>query len=863
MRLLWVCIIVVALKAICCLAHNRGQDPTRAMYLQETFNFAPVESYSPVKVVPRLAKREWYWDANLAKDMLQVQYSSDYNASIAESTKEPRSVHFEALGESFTFELVPVNIAHPNAKVTVTDANGVKSSFPLTANTFEGRVLRNNEYVGECNVQMHNDDVFDGHFDVNGEMYTIKLVSVYKRVKRDIDVNVRSDHAERFSMIAYKTASVSHSDVAPNTFSNASVQGSWCGTDYSAANYSASQKPGLSLSKRDVISGCPQTPKVVYMTVVADCTYTSYYGGPLAALSQIVSDWNAASSVYGSTFKVSLGIISVEIQQTCASASESNLKWNSACRDSYPISQRLSDFSAWRGTIADDQAGLYHLMTSCSTGVSVGIAWVNQLCNAKATYQKESKAYVTGAAISSIGLEEWKVVAHEVGHNFGAIHDCTDSLCAANGQNMGLCRPCGSGCDCKGQYIMNPSESSETNEFSGYSISDICSALSGQSTSCLMEPGSLRTLSMGQCGNGIKEEDEECDCGLDCASDPCCNGATCKLYSNATCDDRNDVCCSSCQILPKNTLCRASISQCDYAEYCDGKSPSCPADAYVDNGAFCGPGLQCTSGYCTSRDQQCLSHGGDYNVTGSCPDMRTSCGMICALPAKDQCLVLSRNFMDGTVCGYHSLCYRGKCESPTTFAKLITWFIGHPIPAAIIAILFLCILIGSVYGGLHYVLYGRPNAPLAPPPLPTPPTLSTVESLSQVEFANSQTHLLNSRSSSYGALNSLAGEGYDASSSRTARGSQRTGPTGLPSSSNLQYPSEARAATSQRGYGLDFSPRMQPSGSVDYLSGYITPSGNDIPRSTSANYLPSNLSTSGTSEPLMTQKAIDSLFGKK
>ncbi len=51
--------------------------------------------------------------------------------------------------------------------------------------------------------------------------------------------------------------------------------------------------------------------------------------------------------------------------------------------------------------------------------------------------------------------------------------------------------------------------------------------------------GKLQTLSANQCGNGVKEGDEQCDCGdpngEKCKNDPCCDGATCKLKGSAQC----------------------------------------------------------------------------------------------------------------------------------------------------------------------------------------------------------------------------------------------------------------------------------------------------------------------------------------
>lgn len=57
-----------------------------------------------------------------------------------------------------------------------------------------------------------------------------------------------------------------------------------------------------------------------------------------------------------------------------------------------------------------------------STGVKVGIAWLSQLCETQVSQQIEddgSYEWVSGTGVSSITRDEWKVVAHEVGHGFG------------------------------------------------------------------------------------------------------------------------------------------------------------------------------------------------------------------------------------------------------------------------------------------------------------------------------------------------------------------------------------------------------------------------------------------------------------
>jgi hypothetical protein len=60
------------------------------------------------------------------------------------------------------------------------------------------------------------------------------------------------------------------------------------------------------------------------------------------------------------------------------------------------------------------------------------------------------------------------------------------------------------------------------------------------------------------CGNGIVENGEDCDCGQtsnpDC--EKCCNITTCMFKAGATCSDTNGPCCKNCQLRKQGTICR-------------------------------------------------------------------------------------------------------------------------------------------------------------------------------------------------------------------------------------------------------------------------------------------------------------------
>ncbi|KAF9088736.1 hypothetical protein BGX23_007142 [Mortierella sp. AD031] len=463
-----------------------------------------------------------------------------------------------------------------------------------------------------------------------------------------------------------------------------------------------------------VPEGCPVNRLVNYMGVAADCTYVRSYGGAVQARKQIFADFNTASGIYESTFNVALGVIQLNIiSDGCPTTPSPEVAWNRECSATYPIDQRLSDFSSWRGQDArtKDGAGLWHLMTKCNSGPVVGIAWTKALCQSKAQTQtsKGQQQVTAGAAVSSISPNEWMVVAHEIGHNFGAIHDCTPSSCTGMGTAVGCCPLSTTVCDAGAKYIMNPSESVATKLFSPCSIKAICATIKSPSGQCLKPPGTrqLQSSESNICGNGIKETGEQCDCGSpeDCAKDPCCDGTTCKLKNGAVCDDVNDDCCQNCQLRSAGQVCRKAISECDLEEVCSGSSPECPTDERVKNqtpckgtGAFSNmTGLECANGLCTSRDLQCRQQD-RAGITKQC-GASSSCELTCNDPKGGamSCIQIPGVFFaDGTSCGIGGSCNSGNCEYANGVDGVLAWAKNHlmvviPI-ASILGLLILCCL---------------------------------------------------------------------------------------------------------------------------------------------------------------------------
>ena len=154
------------------------------------------------------------------------------------------------------------------------------------------------------------------------------------------------------------------------------------------------------------------------------------------------------------------------------------------------------------------------------------------------------------------------VMAHELGHNFGMMHDedVPGCKCSTTERVMTAItsygRPLGWS-SCSRQLLWNTSI-----------YIHIC---------LLTPPDPSRYTESSVCGNDIVEENEECDCGLSqYCSGNCCNPSTCKLTEGSKCNSGD--CCDKCEIVNKNFVCRRANDECDLPEYCDGISPYCPRD---------------------------------------------------------------------------------------------------------------------------------------------------------------------------------------------------------------------------------------------------------------------------------------------
>ncbi|PLW14925.1 hypothetical protein PCANC_14790 [Puccinia coronata f. sp. avenae] len=530
-----------------------------------------------------------------------------YHSSNRSSTRSQALVSDQVLAYSGT--VVLVNDAHPSAQEQAKNwAN----------------ILIHHPYGSTC-MQLSEALVWEGAFHLNGHLWHIKSLDSYHKLKAPHDSFPSSSIAPDLmgskvvlwsdSMVQRGTSYSGHishrgkmqQEEDPSNTTKWSTSGmatnSTMGNSVDMTLSGGSTRSHL-LQKRQTMTsdiagltgdrvdygstigstdGCPKSAKMVYMGIAVDCTYMRKYGSVDRVRLAVLNNMHLMSSVYERTFNVSLGIVEINMpsELTCPSQPPSDRPWNVDCPDTsssgIDINQRLNKFSQWRSDKGgSDGAGLWHLLTDCPDGTQVGVSWLGALCKVNAQ-QGASTGTTSGTGVTASTPNEWETMAHEIGHNFGAVHDCAPGCTQGD-----PCCPFSSSSCYDSQIedtIMAPSSTSGSSagQFSSCSIGNICHSLKGggdMDTSCVTELGQHYTVSLNQCGNGIVEAGEECDPGQ--VYSPCCQWGVCKFSPGSVCmPTTSSPCCSTgCQFAAAGTTCSSSSSAS--VSSCSGSSAAIP-----------------------------------------------------------------------------------------------------------------------------------------------------------------------------------------------------------------------------------------------------------------------------------------------
>ncbi|KAI6781842.1 Disintegrin and metalloproteinase domain-containing protein B-like protein [Emericellopsis cladophorae] len=636
------------------------------------------------------------------------------------------------------------DILHDDLTITSLDPDGtvreVERVDRKSRKVFKGRAYAQKPtgwtQAGWARIIVHRDGkkpLFEGAFRVFGVSHHIQQDSKYRKVKHEEDPEVPASQDGEALMVVYRD-----SDIRPSELKRDSLA-STCDSDNLGFNtrYDLERRqleqespnlammPAKSLFGRQIdnvgddmganyyptigsTSGCPDTRQVALVGIATDCSYWDEFDRDRDEVEKNVIDLvNRASALYEDTFSISLAIRNLTvIDRPCSQSESGSAPWNLACSNSVTLGDRLNLFSGWRGQNLDSNA-YWTLLTTCSTDTAVGLAWRGQLCRSGSSEGVDDQGGNETVAATNVVVrtaQEWQIFAHETGHTFGAVHDCTSEVCPVSRDSQSCCPFSSSTCDAGGSFIMNPSTNEQIDDFSPCSIGNICSGLlRNVNGECLTNNRNVGTFTGSQCGNGIVEEGEDCDCGgtEGCGENSCCNGETCEFRDGAVCDPVNEGCCTDeCAFKSSGTVCRASTGDCDPEETCSGDSGLCPSNEHLNDGDSCGDGLECASGQCTSRDMQCRAVVGGGNLGN---DNIEACGgtdscILTCRGASDSsvCSMYNTYLLDGTSCSGDGHCKNGSCEGASVWGRIQEWFrnnknIAIPVCCVVGGLLLLCI----------------------------------------------------------------------------------------------------------------------------------------------------------------------------
>uniref|UniRef100_A0A674EC67 ADAM metallopeptidase domain 22 n=1 Tax=Salmo trutta TaxID=8032 RepID=A0A674EC67_SALTR len=195
-------------------------------------------------------------------------------------------------------------------------------------------------------------------------------------------------------------------------------------------------------------------------------------------------------------------------------------------------------------------------------------------------------------------------------NEYGKTDEMAITLAQSLGQNIGIFsdkkRILNGECKCDDRWsgcIMDDVGFYLPKRFSNCNVEEYHTFLNSGGGACLFNKP-LKLVDPPECGNGLVEPGEECDCGspAECETEgeKCCQ--KCTLTQGSKCSD--GLCCNNCQFM--GVVCREAVNDCDIPENCTGNSSQCPPNVHKMDGYSCEKEQgRCFNGRCKTKDRQC------------------------------------------------------------------------------------------------------------------------------------------------------------------------------------------------------------------------------------------------------------------
>ncbi|NP_001166570.1 disintegrin and metalloproteinase domain-containing protein 5 precursor [Cavia porcellus] len=375
------------------------------------------------------------------------------------------------------------------------------------------------------------------------------------------------------------------------------------------------------------------SPRYIDMYIVVNKNLFDYLGSDIKTVTQKIIQVIGLVNAMFTQLKLHVLISSIEIW------SRSNKVTNTRRPD-----DDLFRFSDWkRKHVSLKSHYVAYLLTFDKYPESIGATFPENICNEE--YASGIAVYPAGLSLESFAV----IIVQLLSLSAGVMYDTSDS------------------CYCSTDVCTMTQEAvfaSGLKDFSTCSMDNFKYFASQYGLTCLRNtsydmpiykqfPPRRRRI----CGNSIREEGEECDCGTlrNCTHKKCCDPMQCRMKKGAKCG--TGPCCTvDCQFQKANVLCRKSVDKdCDFDEYCNGRSGDCVHDTYAQNGHFCDSGgAFCFNGRCRTHDRQCqaLIGGDSRGAPFACYDEVNSRGDVYGNCGRHQCYI------------QHALCGKLVCTWP-------------------------------------------------------------------------------------------------------------------------------------------------------------------------------------------------------